>query len=366
MRILHILIGNMNQGGIENNLMELYRHIDKEKIQFDFLVHSEENYYREEIEKMGGRIYVLPFKSKGLFNFIKGFKKILREHDEYSIVHIHTSYAIVALDACICHHSGIKNIIVQAHASNSNRIKQKVINKLLKGMLSYYSTVRLAVSKSAANWLFTKKVCKENNYILFNNSITVSKYFFNNDMRIKYRDEFHIDDQTVLLGSTGRLDKIKNFCFLIDIMKDLADKNEKFKLLLVGDGPEMDSLKQKVMDYNLEKLVIFTGNVKNINEILNAMDIFLFPSMYEGLGLSIIEAEINGLPCIINETLPEEVDISSSLVRLNVKKGIKSWVNKIQMMNVNRIKLEKDDFDSFLVENNSKILTNLYRGLSNE
>ena len=362
MRVLQILIGNLDQGGLENNLIELYKNIDREKVQFDFIVHKEENYYNSLVKKMGGKIYVVPYKSKNPFGYVKKFKELLKNNDYYHIVHIHTSYSIVLFDAMLCKKMGINNIIFHGHASESNRLKQKILNKLLRSFIPKYSSLNLAVSDSAARWLYPKNVWKKKNITILNNSIDIEKFKFDFSLRSRFRKKLSIDDDTIVLGTTGRLDSIKNHTFLLEVLEKIVQKGLNYKLIIIGEGPQKEFLEKKIDEKYLNNYAILLGKRDNINELLNVFDIFLFPSLYEGLGLSVVEAEINGLPCIINETLPTELNISKSVIRKPIDQGCDIWVQEILSQKQSREYINLNDFIKFSNKSNAKILEKIYEG----
>lgn len=359
-RILQYVIGNMNQGGLENNLMEIYREINKEEFQFDFITHSENNYYENEIKKLGGKVYAIPFKSDRFSEALNRFKKILFEHEEYTIIHFHTSYAIILPEVYIAKNLGRK-VFVHAHASAGEGVKKKLINYIFKKKLDKLADMHIAVSKSAAKWQFSKKTIKIGNYIIINNSINTKLFKYDPELRETVRKRLGYQNKFIL-GTTGRLAPGKNIQFLIELMDILELLIPNIKLILVGDGPDRQKLEVMVREKGLAS-VEFIGKTDRVYEYLNAFDVFCFPSLYEGLGLSVIEAESTGVPCLINKKLPNELNIIKDVYRLSMKHII--WVKKIQEIYLSSYK-RKNQFEAvngagFGIEENVNIWERLYR-----
>lgn len=316
-RILHFVIGTMNYGGISTNLMTIYRNIDKNKYQFDFISHSNKNEYGEEIRRMGGNIYAVPFKSMHPKTFKKEIDEILRDHPEYKVIHIHTSYAGMYYEAKIAknHH---KIVIMHSHASNGDGFKRKVLNFFLKKRLEKVSDYKLAVSDLAAQWLYSKRVIKNKDYKILNNSIDTNMFQYDCMKRKMMRREYHLEESFVL-GITTRLSRGKNVFFLIDLMDSLRIDLKKCVLLIVGDGEEREAIEKRILNKKLSDRIIMAGKKENVADYLNMFDVFVFPSLHEGLGLSVIEAVSTGLPCIINKKLPKELLIEQSVYAESLK-----------------------------------------------
>lgn len=363
-RILQYVIGNMDQGGLENNLMQVYRRIDKSKYQFDFIVHAAENYYSEEIKHLGGRLFSVPFKSQNYKKALEDFTGILSKNPEYKIIHFHTSYAIIYPEVVIAKKMDRK-VIVHAHASAGEGLKKKTINFLFKNQLDKKADIRMAVSQSAAKWQFTKKTIIDRNYILMQNSIDTKKYSYNKEVRKDYRKKYGIEDRYVI-GTTGRLVQSKNIGFLIHIIKEIRNRIPNIALMVVGDGPEMDRLK-KMSGEGLSDYIIFTGRSEYVNCYLQAFDLFCFPSLYEGLGISVIEAVCAGLPCVINEALPSELSISDNVIRLPLE--CDSWISNIEKIHNNWITEKRKSMSDvieekgFGIDSNVRIWEELYTDL---
>lgn len=336
-RILHCLPGNMNQGGIENFIMNIYRKIDREKFQFDFIVHSaDENYYEKEIKKLGGKIYRVEYKTRNFGKYKQDMEKILKEHKEYKIIHVHSTYAISLFDVLIGHKYGLK-VITHAHSSN-DIMKRKLINILFKRKLSKITDYKFACSMKAAKWLFTKSSINKNEITIINNAIDTKKFLFDCHTRENQRKLLGIEDNYVI-GVISRLSYLKNIDFLIEIFSKVAKKDKSAILLIVGNGPEKLKLEEKVEKMSLTNRVVFLGEVDNNYELLQAMDVFVLPSKCEGFGIALIEAQAAGLKCFTSkDVVPREVQIEDNINKLefiSLKKKPEEWAYEILKWNNN-------------------------------
>lgn len=334
-RILHCLPGNMNQGGIENFIMNIYRKIDRNLIQFDFIVHSkEENLFEKEIKALGGKLYRVAYKSQNYKKYVEDMEEILKNHQEYKIMHIHATYGICLPDITLAKKYGLE-VIVHAHSSN-DILKRKIINFLLKNKVSKEANYKFACSMKAANWLFTKKSIKNNNVTIINNAIESKKFIYNEKIREEQRAKLNLKNKFVI-GIVSRLSYLKNIEFLISIFNKIYIKEKNSVLLIVGDGPERKNLEEQVKKMKLENNVIFLGNCSNVNEIIQAIDVFVMPSRCEGFGISLLEAQTAGIKCFTSkDVVPEEIKIKDNenvLEFISLKQDEEIWAEKILAWN---------------------------------
>lgn len=332
-RILHIGIENSTFGGIENILYEIYKNIDREKIQFDFLSPYETTYglYRKEIEDMGGKIFELKTYRSGLRGKIlynKRLYKFLKEK-KYDIVHINSGAFFFCLQvALISKISGIKRIIVHSHNNVNMSICKKVLISLFKPIMHLLANDCLACSKDAAEALFLHRNVKNGKVKIIKNGIEINKFVFSEENRIRYRKKLELEDN-VIYGNIARFHEQKNHDFLIDVFYEIQKKQKNALLVLIGDGSLKSNIKEKVERLDLKEKVKFLGVRKDVNNILQAMDCFIFPSIYEGLGIVAIEAQATGLYTICSENIPEEAKISDKFISMYLKDGAKYWANEI-------------------------------------
>lgn len=359
-RVLHI-VGNMNMGGQETFIMNVYRKLDREKIQFDFVVHSKEKgYYDNEIETLGGKIYRIPKMSTNIMKHSYYLGKIIKEN-RYDIVHRHTNSSIVFIDLLIAKLLKVNKRIVHSHSNNNEQ--SKWIHNLFKKILNQVANKRFACSESAGKWLYSK-----NKYTVLPNGIDISKFIYDPNIRNKIRNTENSKDK-IVLGHVGRFEKEKNHKFLIEVVKEIVQKNQNIELWLIGKGTLENEIKNKVKELNIEKYVKFMGIKNNVNEYMQAMDIFLLPSIYEGLGIVLIEAQITGMRCIASENIQEEAIITNHVQKVNLDKrlwkdAILSEINEETALN-RKIDLQDNRIKQYDINYVVKILSEYYLGEKN-
>lgn len=327
-RVLHVL-GGLDRGGAESMVMNLYRTIDRKQIQFDFITHTNRcQAYTEEIENLGGKIYYFPaFNGLNYFKMKRLWKFFFKNHPEYKILHSHVrSYASLYLP--IARRAGIKTII-HSHNTSSGRGLKALVKFLMQRGLRKNVDYYFACSDVAGKWLFGEKITKQTNYFLLKNAIDVKKYAYSELSRKKIRDELNLNGKFVI-GHIGRFHPQKNHTFLIDIFAEIHKKNLDSVLVLVGIGELMNSVKEKVAKLNLSDSVIFTGVRADVNDLLSAFDTFLFPSLFEGLPVTLVEAQAAGIPCFVSDTVTSEIAISELVRFLPINQGTKPWVDAIE------------------------------------
>lgn len=323
-RVLQV-IGSMNLAGAETFIMNIYRKIDRSKVQFDFIVHKD-GAYDSEIKKLGGRIYkISPLSKVGYKKYIKELKEIFM-NNRYKIIHSHINETS-GLILKIAKKCNIPIRISHSHnTGNHSTFIYKIIKAHYRREINKYATNFFACSQEAAKWLFKKNA---NKAIIVKNAIDTNNFAFSVQNRKEKRKEFNIEDSTILIGNIGRITNQKNQIFLIDIFKEINRKIKDSKLMIVGEGNLEIKLKNKVKKEKIENNVIFTGSRKDINELLSAFDIFVFPSLYEGLGIALIEAQSNGLLCFTSDVVPQEAKVTDNLVFVSLKRNCKYWADLI-------------------------------------
>lgn len=306
-RILHV-VTYMGRGGLETMLMNYYRHIDRDKVQFDFLVHRDfEADYDAEILSLGGRIYHMPRLIPWSKSYKKKLKDFLCAHPEYRIVHVHqdclSSVALQCAKEC-----GIPVRIAHSHSSSAVKNLKYLLKLYYMRRIPRFSTHLFACSRQAGDWMFAKHP-----YTIVPNAIAASQYVYSEEMEYAVREEFGLTDQLVI-GHVGNFTPAKNHRFLLDIFQEVKRKQENAKLLLVGGGDGMQAMQEKADTMGISDAVIFAGTRKDVPRLMQAMDVFVFPSLYEGLPVTLIEAQAAGLRCIISDTISRECVVSLGLV----------------------------------------------------
>lgn len=324
-RVLHISYG-MDRGGAETLIMNIYRNIDRNKVQFDFLLHSPiKTTYEDEILSLGGRIHHIPrFLGFNKIAYDKALKKFLIEHEEYQIIHDHLMDSVTETFK-IAKELG-RTTIAHSHTVQEYNSLSSIIRFFFRKNIYKYADYCFACSQEAGIWMYRGK----KKFTVINNAIDTSKYAFNENTRESVRKNLKISSSDFVVGTVGRLAKEKNQKRLIKIFSQLTKQKEKSKLIIVGDGALRKELEKECKTLNIENEVLFLGSRDDIPSLLCAFDLFLFTSFSEGLGISIIEAEASGLPIVMPTSMPKEVDIIKSLItRANLDSSNKKWVSKI-------------------------------------
>ena len=340
------VIGMAVDGGVEACIMNLYQHIDRTKVQFDFLVESTSNIINKGlIESLGGKVVIIPSYKKP-FKYMKALRKIF-ENNNYDIVHSNmNALSVFALEAA--KKAGIKVRIAHSHSTtNKKEVLRNIAKNILKVFSKKYATHYFACSEKAGRWLFGDKAFEAERVHIINNAIDINRFAFNADIRKKIRKEYNIGNR-LLVGHIGRFVTQKNHSFLIDIFNELHKLNENSVLLLIGGGPLESQIKDKVQKLGLNESVIFVGLQKKPEDFYQAMDCFVLPSLYEGLPVVGVEAQINGLPCFFSDNITREILINKNSYMISSKVSPKEWSSFI----INRMSLytsdRKETFKLFL------------------
>ncbi len=309
-------------------VMNLYRNIDRNRIQFDFVIdHPTHLYFADEIKTLGGKIYVLPrFKGTNILEIRKAWNRFFAENKEYKILHSHVrSYASLYIP--IAKKNGLKTIIHSHSISNGKGISS-VIKAILQYPLRYQADYFFACSLDAGRWLFGEKVISSDRFQVIKNAIDLSKYRYEQKNRVAVRRALGLNEENIVYISVGRLHESKNYFFLIDLFSEIHKKNNNSRLVIVGDGELEKEIRMKIDQYGIADSVHMLGARKDVNILLQCADVFLFPSKWEGLGISAIEAQAVGITCICSPSIPKETIISQNCVQLNTFK-LKEWIECI-------------------------------------
>lgn len=364
-RILN-LFTIMNRGGAETMVMNYYRAIDKSKIQFDFMVHRQERgAYDDEIEAMGGRIFrMCPIYPQNLFKYQQLLKTFFDNHPEYRILHSHMSeLGYFAFKEAIKH--GVPVRICHAHNapvfSSETAIEKlkRIPRELLARQMRKLSTDYFTCSQIAGEWLFGKK--NREKLIFMRNAIDTAAFAYNEATSQKVKAEFGWNNKYVI-GHVGRFCPQKNHDFLIDIFHEFHTKHPESVLALVGSGELQGVIQEKVKHLGLEKDVCFLGNRADMPLLYQAFDVFLFPSFYEGLPVSLIEAQASGLPCVLSDTISDQTRLIPTYYPVSIKEKPELWVTQLEKcMDIPHADttsmIQKAGFD---INNNAEWLTNFY------
>ena len=322
------IMGKWIGGGVESVVMNYYRHIDRTKIQFDFICDEDStNIPYEEIEKLGGRVILIPPYQK-LFKYHNKLKKILKDGN-YKIVHSHiNTLSIFSLFAAKC--AGVPVRIAHSHSTTNKKEKKKnLLKQALRPFSKEFATDYMCCSELAGRWLFGNKEYDKGNVYLLNNAIDLDKFKYDEKIRSEKRKKLNISDDTLVIGHVGRFVEQKNHRFLIDIFNEIHKQNSNSILLLAGQGPLLEEIKSKVESLGLEKFVIFLGQIDDADKLYQAIDIFVLSSLYEGLPVVGVEAQATGLLCELSSNMTKETKILDTTRFISLDKSAKEWASII-------------------------------------
>lgn len=329
MKVILHYVRKMDRGGMENYIMNIYRNINREKYQFHFAVHTDEKGdYDNEIKMLGGQIYRFPNFRNNPIKYIKTWKKFWQNNkNNYSIFHFHTNtlaniYAIKEAKS-----NNFNNIIIHAHSGYAHRDRLQLLHDLThKKNQKYVDTKKikcLSVSNKASSWVFGK-----NDISIINNGIDYEKFRKNDKKKESAKKRLKIPDNYKVIGHIGNFLKVKNHTFLLEVFKHINKENPDTILLLMGDGPEKNNIEEQIKQTNNLNNVIFLGNVPDVDLYINCIDVFIFPSYYEGLPLSLIEAQVNEIPTIYSNSIDDAIEVSNYIIPLSLNLGAEKWAKE--------------------------------------
>lgn len=318
------VVTHMNRGGLESMLMNNYRHMDRSRIQFDFLTHRPyDGDYGAEIRQLGGVIYHLPVLNPFGSGYRRELTRFFEEHPEYRIVHVHQDClsGVILKEARAC---GVPVRIAHSHNANQDKNLKYPIKLWYKRQIPRYATDLFACGKNAGDWMFGGAP-----YRILNNAIDAAAYRVNPEKRVQIRQRLHLTNE-LAMGHVGRFSPQKNHPFLLEIFAALLKKEPGAVLLLVGGGDDMPKIREKARNLGILDRVRFLGVRDDVADLMQAMDVFVFPSLYEGLPVTMVEAQASSLPCLISDRVPPECIITEGLVEaLPLSAGPEAWADKI-------------------------------------
>lgn len=311
MKRLLCIISSLDAGGAETFLMKVYRNIDRTKYQMDFCINVKGHcFYEDEILRMGGLVHRIPSKSENLKEFKSKLARVVRDNSYDYILRI-TSNAMGFMDLKIAKEAGARVCCVRSsNASDGDSFKSMICHRLGQLLYSKYIDVKLAPSDLAAKYTFGEKSYKRGNVNILHNGVDLNVFHYYPEQREAVRKELAVDDNTRLIGHIGRFDEQKNHTFLLEIFHKIHSEDPNVRLLLVGKGKLEESIREQACNLGIAEKIIFTGVRSDIPYLLSAMDVFVLPSLYEGMPNTVIEAQAAGLPCVISDTITREADIT--------------------------------------------------------
>ena len=345
-RVAHV-IGKWVGGGLEAIVLNYYKYLDRSQVQFDFIVDiGSPRIPREEIEQLGGRIIIVP-RYEDVFHYIRELARIFRE-ENYTIVHSHINTMSV-FPLCAAWISKVPIRIAHSHSTSNKKEKKKdFIKKCLRPLAKNFATDYFCCSELAGRWLFGNRTYNKGNVYLLRNAIDTGNFRFSQKSRVEKRNELQIKENQILIGHIGRFVTQKNHSFLIKVFQEIHRKNKETILVMVGEGPLLELMKQKVKELQLDEAVIFTGQRCDTNELYSAFDVLLLPSLYEGLPVVGVESQTAGLPCIMSDEITKEIKVLDSTKLLPFSLGAKRWAEEVLD---SFVVVKRKDTSQILVEN---------------
>jgi len=335
-RVLHI-VSVMNRGGIENFLMNIYRKIDRTKVQFDFLVTREEvGTFDEEIKLLGGKIFNIPhIKKVGPIKYKMNVEHFFKNHLEYRIVHCHMN-TWSGLFLPIAKRCGIPVRIAHSHTAQSGYCSNNIIERVelffkdrMKRCIKDYATHFFSCSYDAGVWLFGQKIA-DSKMVIIKNGIDTEKFRYNEEIAGKVRKKLLIPKDALVIGHVGNMNSVKNHKFLIDVYEEIHRRIPNSVLCLVGDGKLRPNIEEQIRLKGLENNIKLLGTRSDVHDLLKAFDVFVMPSLFEGLSVALVEAQAASLPCVVSDTISREVDMGMGLVDfISLDKPPEFWADMI-------------------------------------
>jgi glycosyltransferase involved in cell wall biosynthesis len=322
-RVLQV-VTHMERGGLETMIMNYYRNIDRTKVQFDFLVHRDQRAtYDDEIEALGGVIHRIPRLVPWSTSYRKTLNTFFAEHPQYKIVHVHQD-CLSSVILMAAKKNGVPVRIGHSHNSNQDKNLKFLVKLFYKRLIPKYSTALFACGKEAGDWMFG-----DASYHILHNAIDTVQYRFDRSKAQHLRRSLSIPEDALVIGHVGRFSNQKNHSFLIDIFYQIVEKAPQARLILVGDGVLKPAIEEKVEKMGLKSKVFFTGLRSDVQDLMQAMDLFLFPSLYEGVPVTMIEAQAAGLPCYISDRVPIECKMTDQVRQISLEKTATEWAEDI-------------------------------------
>ena len=329
-KVLHY-VGIMNRGGMETLIMNLYRNIDPSEFQFDFAAHTDQKGdFDDEIHERGGKIYSFPQFRKDPRTYRATWRNFFRKHaGEYDVFHFHTNSLanIVALEEA--QKARIPIRIVHSHSTWANKgslqLLNNVLHKLHQAKLPKLATNLLACSSEAAQWLYGGMTVKDKKVVLFKNGINCDEFSFDESIRKTIRQSLGVTDKDILVGHIGKFIPVKNHLFLLSIINEMVKINKNVRGILVGDGELKEEMIERAEILGLKDKVKFLGVRSDIPELLMAMDIYIMPSLYEGLPVSVVEVQASGLSALLSDKISKEVKLKENVYFTSLNLAPEKW-----------------------------------------
>jgi glycosyltransferase involved in cell wall biosynthesis len=360
------IVGKWVGGGVESFIMNYYRYINHDKFQFDFICDEDSTCIPyDEIEKLGGRVILVPPYQK-IFKYQKVLTGVLK-NGNYQIVHSHIN-TLSVFSLMAAKRAGIKIRIAHSHSTtNKKEFKKNIIKQILRPFSRVFATDYFACSEDAGRWLFGNKIYDEGKVFVLNNAIEIDNFKYDEFGRKEIRQELNISDNTFVIGHVGRFMPVKNQLFLLDLFAKIHQKNNNTVLILVGQGPMENEIREKIVELKIEPWVKLVGQRNDVNKLYQAMDVLVLPSLYEGLGMVLLEAQVSNLPCVCSNNIPHIVNVTNLIEFVNLDTPENQWcdiiLSKIGIERKTNVYMSGSDYN---IKNEANKMALLYEKLLNK
>lgn len=358
-RIKILYIGmSPNFGGIERVLINICKYIDKSKFEISFLIFKGKKVcFQDELEEMGIKFFEVTHRRENYFKFLRDLKKVYQEND-FDVIHFNLMSFDCFERIVLANKYSKAKLIVHSHSTPISKIykKTQILDKLGRFFTKKIGYVKIACGEEAGKWLFGEK-----EFLVLDNGMEVEKFRFNQKNRANVRKELEINDSTKVFGHVGRFENQKNHKFLVEVFYEYQKLDANCKLMLVGEGILKKEIETQVQELGIQDKVIFLGRRDDMEKIYSAMDIFVMPSLFEGFGIVIVEAQLNGLKCYASTEVPGVTNFSKNVEFISLQKDAKYWAKKIYEENVQRNENAINKVpNKFRIEETVKILSEIY------
>lgn len=358
-----IIIGKLYVGGAERIARDIGIYSNPQEFIIHYLVYGDGiGDYEEELIQHGCIIHHFDEPSKGYIKYIKNLSVLIKKN-KYDVIHAHTMFSS-GWAMLIGYLYGVPVRITHSHTIHvpfKRKLKNILYENIMRKLITIFATELVACGESAGEWLFGSKVFNKQGKLIYN-GIDIEKFIYDEKKRTYLRDKYGMKDRFII-GHAGHLATVKNQIYLIKLMPQIIKKRKNALLLLLGDGKDYDMLLAQVKELRLDKYVLMLGNVSNVGDFMSAMDVFVFPSLYEGMPLALIETQANGLPCCISDKIPEDVYLTD-LIHVHALEEPQIWINEICSLKRNDSKKYSEELYQmgFDISSMTEKIYSLYEG----
>ncbi len=351
MKVLNVITSPLMYDGISMSVLNYFYNIDNKKVQMEFVAPFVLEDIGKKIKEYNGKVHIIKGRKKQPLKYIKKLSALIKEN-KYDIVQAHGSSAILSLEMIAAKKAGCKIRVAHCHNTKADH---KLIDKFLRPIFYKTYTHAFACGEEAGKWLF-----KNRKFEIINNGKDIEEYKYNEDIRKEYRKKYNLENK-IVIGHVGNFNNQKNHDFLIDVFYNLVKQNFKYYLVLIGKGYTQPSIEQKVKTLGIEDKVLFVGKSSKVGQWLQAMDIMVLPSKFEGFPLVLVEWQIAGLPCVVSDRVTKEVKLTNLVQFISLDKEPEYWARKIRKIQIQDRNLIKDKVVNQIKEKGYDIKENAKR-----